>query len=129
MKIIHGDGFTQAELKSYKPTICDNLVHSMRAVLEAMGALQINLGDQVRRCSSSGSGSGTRGRLAASVEEAPVRRLCFVSPRAFVPRRAAATLPLSSLLWPLRRLQLTSPPLPNTAVFLRRTTACTSRRC
>lgn len=48
MKIIHGDGFTAAELKSYKPTICDNLVHSMRAVLEAMGALQINLGDQVR---------------------------------------------------------------------------------
>lgn len=47
MKIIHGDGFTQAELKSYKPTIIDNLVHSMRAVLEAMGALQINLGDQV----------------------------------------------------------------------------------
>lgn len=49
MKIIHGDGYTQAELVSYKPTICDNLVHSMRAVLEAMGALQINLGDQKNR--------------------------------------------------------------------------------
>lgn len=48
MKIIHGDGFTEAELKSYKPIICDNLIHSMRAVLEAMGALQINLADQVR---------------------------------------------------------------------------------
>eukprot|EP00730_Choanoeca_flexa_P015871 TRINITY_DN7384_c0_g1_i2.p1 TRINITY_DN7384_c0_g1~~TRINITY_DN7384_c0_g1_i2.p1 ORF type:complete len:387 (+),score=108.05 TRINITY_DN7384_c0_g1_i2:191-1351(+) len=45
MKIIHGDGFTQDELRSYKPTICDNLVHSMRAVLEAMGPLHINLGD------------------------------------------------------------------------------------
>ena len=45
MKIIHGDGFTPEELRSYKPTICDNLVHSMRAVLEAMGPLHINLGD------------------------------------------------------------------------------------
>jgi GTPase SAR1 family protein len=45
MKIIHGDGFTAEELRSYKPTICDNLVHSMRAVLEAMGPLHINLGD------------------------------------------------------------------------------------
>lgn len=61
MKIIHGDGYTQEELRSYKPTICDNLVghpalwilktqvHSMRAVLEAMGALHINLGDQANR--------------------------------------------------------------------------------
>ena len=38
MKIIHGDGYTNEELISFKPTICDNLVHSMRAVLEAMGA-------------------------------------------------------------------------------------------
>lgn len=49
MKIIHGDGFTQEELRSYKPTIADNLVHSMRAVLEAMGALYIDLGDQANR--------------------------------------------------------------------------------
>lgn len=49
MKIIHGDGYTQEELRSYKPTICDNLVHSMRAVLEAMGALQINLGNSSNR--------------------------------------------------------------------------------
>lgn len=49
MKIIHGDGYTTEELKSYTPTICDNLVHSMRAVLEAMGALQINLGNQANR--------------------------------------------------------------------------------
>lgn len=47
MKIIHGDGYTQEELKSYKPTICDNLIHSMRAVLEAMGMLHIDLGEQV----------------------------------------------------------------------------------
>jgi hypothetical protein len=32
MKIIHGDGYTSEELVSYKPTVCDNLVHSMRAV-------------------------------------------------------------------------------------------------
>lgn len=49
MKIIHGDGYTQQELQSYKPTICDNLVHSMRAVLEAMGMLKINLGNQANR--------------------------------------------------------------------------------
>eukprot|EP00052_Salpingoeca_macrocollata_P033999 m.10188 g.10188 ORF g.10188 m.10188 type:complete len:358 (+) comp5818_c0_seq1:69-1142(+) len=49
MKIIHGDGYTPEELRSYKPTVCDNLVHSMRAVLEAMGALHIDLGDQSNR--------------------------------------------------------------------------------
>eukprot|EP01147_Barroeca_monosierra_P005284 gene5284-8849_t len=49
MKIIHGDGFTQEELRSYRPTIADNLVHSMRAVLEAMGSLRIDLGDQNNR--------------------------------------------------------------------------------
>ena len=26
MKIIHGDGYTPDELRSFKPTICDNLV-------------------------------------------------------------------------------------------------------
>lgn len=49
MKIIHGDGYTPTELVSYKPTVVDNLVHSMRAVLEAMGSLHINLGDQANR--------------------------------------------------------------------------------
>eukprot|EP00039_Didymoeca_costata_P018604 m.334168 g.334168 ORF g.334168 m.334168 type:complete len:354 (-) comp17303_c0_seq1:75-1136(-) len=49
MKIIHGDGYTTEELKSYKPTICDNLVCSMYAVLQAMGRLRINLGDQTNR--------------------------------------------------------------------------------
>ena len=65
MKIIHGDGYTNEELISFKPTICDNLVHSMRAVLEAMGVnsvfmihqrliflsgtLKINLGEQGNR--------------------------------------------------------------------------------
>jgi len=49
MKIIHGDGYNNEELKSYRPTIADNLVHSMRAVLEAMGALKINLGSQDNR--------------------------------------------------------------------------------
>lgn len=49
MKIIHGDGYSESELKGFKPTVCDNLVHSMRAVLEAMGALHIDLGDQGNR--------------------------------------------------------------------------------
>lgn len=49
MKIIHGDGYTQQELKEYTMTIVDNLVQSMRIVLEAMGNLKINLGDQSNR--------------------------------------------------------------------------------
>ena len=49
MKIIHGDGYTPAERHSYRPTVCDNLVHSMRAVLEAMGQLRINLGSKDNR--------------------------------------------------------------------------------
>ena len=49
MKIIHGDGYSDAERATYKATVCDNLVHSMRAVLEAMGILRIDLGDQANR--------------------------------------------------------------------------------
>lgn len=49
MKIIHGDGYTQEELQGYKPTIVDNLVQSMGAVLEGMGNMRINLGDQSKR--------------------------------------------------------------------------------
>jgi len=49
MKIIHGDGYNQHERESYRPTVVDNLVHSMRAVLEAMGSLRINLGDNKNR--------------------------------------------------------------------------------
>lgn len=49
MKIIHGDGYTESELKSFKPTVCDNLVYSMRAVLEAMGQLRIDLGNKLNK--------------------------------------------------------------------------------
>lgn len=43
MKIIHNDGFTEDELESFKPTILDNLVQSMKYVLNGMGLLRINL--------------------------------------------------------------------------------------
>nr|CAH7746737.1 unnamed protein product [Callosobruchus chinensis] len=43
MKIIHADGFTQAELTSFRPTVLDNLLASMKYVLAGMGILRINL--------------------------------------------------------------------------------------
>lgn len=49
MKIIHGHGYTNEELLSYRPTVCDNLVSSMMAVMKAMLKLRINLQDQKNR--------------------------------------------------------------------------------
>lgn len=49
MKIIHGHGYTNEELLSYRPTVCDNLVSSMMAVMKAMLKLRINLADQKNR--------------------------------------------------------------------------------
>lgn len=43
MKIIHADGFTYAELSSFRPTVLDNLLASMKYVLSGMGLLRINL--------------------------------------------------------------------------------------
>lgn len=43
MKIIHADGFTHAELSSFRPTVLDNLLASMKYVLAGMGILRINL--------------------------------------------------------------------------------------
>lgn len=43
MKIIHADGFTHAELSSFRPTVLDNLLASMKYVLAGMGLLRINL--------------------------------------------------------------------------------------
>jgi len=43
MKIIHCKGFSQAELMSYKLTVCDNLISSLKVVLNGMGQLMINL--------------------------------------------------------------------------------------
>lgn len=43
MKIIHSDGFTRDELRSFRPTIMDNLLSSMKYVLTGMGLLRINL--------------------------------------------------------------------------------------
>ncbi|CAH1795126.1 unnamed protein product [Owenia fusiformis] len=43
MKIIHNDGFTDEELISFKPTVLDNLLQSMKYVLTGMGLLRINL--------------------------------------------------------------------------------------
>ena len=43
MKIIHSDGFTKEELRSFRPTVMDNLLSSMKYVLSGMGLLRINL--------------------------------------------------------------------------------------
>ncbi|XP_071444439.1 guanine nucleotide-binding protein G(o) subunit alpha-like [Hetaerina americana] len=43
MKIIHSDGFTKEELRSFRPTVLDNLLSSMKYVLNGMGLLRINL--------------------------------------------------------------------------------------
>lgn len=43
MKIIHSDGFTREELSSFRPTVMDNLLASMKYVLTGMGLLRINL--------------------------------------------------------------------------------------
>lgn len=43
MKIIHTDGFTTSELSSFRPTVLDNLLASMKYVLTGMGLLRINL--------------------------------------------------------------------------------------
>lgn len=43
MKIIHSDGFTKEELCSFRPTVMDNLLASMKYVLSGMGLLRINL--------------------------------------------------------------------------------------
>ncbi|XP_065826477.1 guanine nucleotide-binding protein G(o) subunit alpha-like [Oscarella lobularis] len=43
MKIIHGDGFTEQELIGYRVTICDNVLSSMKIVLNGMGTLRISL--------------------------------------------------------------------------------------
>ena len=43
MKIIHTDGFSYAELSSFRPTVLDNLLASMKYVLSGMGILRINL--------------------------------------------------------------------------------------
>nr|CFW94221.1 Eka-Go1 protein [Euperipatoides kanangrensis] len=49
MKIIHNDGFTQEELLSFKPTVLDNLLSSMKYVLNGMGILRINLENSKNR--------------------------------------------------------------------------------
>ncbi|XP_042198321.1 guanine nucleotide binding protein (G protein) alpha v1 [Callorhinchus milii] len=43
MKIIHSHGFSDEELASFKPAVLDNLLSSMKFVLQGMGILRINL--------------------------------------------------------------------------------------
>jgi guanine nucleotide-binding protein G(i) subunit alpha len=46
MKLIHHGGYNEAERDSYKEIIFSNTVQSMRAILEAMPALDIYLSPQ-----------------------------------------------------------------------------------
>ncbi|XP_014846393.1 PREDICTED: guanine nucleotide-binding protein G(o) subunit alpha-like [Poecilia mexicana] len=43
IKIIHSRGFSRQELLSFKPAVLDNLLTSMKIVLQGMGKLRINL--------------------------------------------------------------------------------------
>ncbi|KAG5279539.1 hypothetical protein AALO_G00078860 [Alosa alosa] len=46
IKIIHSNGFSRQELLSFKPAVLDNLLNSMKFVLQGMGLLRINLVNQ-----------------------------------------------------------------------------------
>ncbi|RVE69576.1 hypothetical protein OJAV_G00079080 [Oryzias javanicus] len=54
IKIIHSNGFSKEELMTFKPAVLDNLLTSMKVVLQGMGILRINLANQknkVHACS------------------------------------------------------------------------------
>ncbi|XP_068193381.1 guanine nucleotide-binding protein G(o) subunit alpha-like [Antennarius striatus] len=46
IKMIHSHGFSKQELLSFKPAILDNLLTSMKFVLQGMGILRINLANK-----------------------------------------------------------------------------------
>ncbi|KAF6732512.1 Guanine nucleotide-binding protein G(o) subunit alpha [Oryzias melastigma] len=46
IKIIHSNGFSKEELITFKPAVLDNLLTSMKIVLQGMGMLRINLANQ-----------------------------------------------------------------------------------
>jgi len=46
MKILHQDGFSDAERRNFKPVVYANTVQSMVAILKAMEALEISFGDE-----------------------------------------------------------------------------------
>jgi hypothetical protein len=47
MKIIHLNGFSEDEKKSYKSTIYSNIIVSMRTLIEAAADLNITVADSV----------------------------------------------------------------------------------
>jgi len=49
MKIIHLNGFSNEEKKTYKTIIFNNIVSSMRALIEATEHLEINIGDSAAK--------------------------------------------------------------------------------
>ncbi|XP_059205030.1 guanine nucleotide-binding protein G(o) subunit alpha-like isoform X1 [Centropristis striata] len=46
IKIIHSNGFSKQELTSFKPAVLDNLLTSIKFVLQGMGMLRINLANK-----------------------------------------------------------------------------------
>ncbi|XP_039466761.1 guanine nucleotide-binding protein G(o) subunit alpha-like [Oreochromis aureus] len=46
IKIIHNHGFSKQELINFKPAVLDNLLTSMKTVLQGMGTLRINLANK-----------------------------------------------------------------------------------
>ncbi|XP_026212621.1 guanine nucleotide-binding protein G(o) subunit alpha-like isoform X2 [Anabas testudineus] len=49
IKIIHSHGFSKQELISFKPAVLDNLLTSMKFVLQGMGMLRINLANKTNK--------------------------------------------------------------------------------
>ncbi|XP_035763938.1 guanine nucleotide-binding protein G(o) subunit alpha-like [Neolamprologus brichardi] len=52
IKIIHNHGFSKQELISFKPAVLDNLLTSMKTVLQGMGTLRINLANKQNKSKS-----------------------------------------------------------------------------
>ncbi|CAG00213.1 unnamed protein product, partial [Tetraodon nigroviridis] len=55
IKIIHSHGFSKQELISFKPAVLDNLLTSIKFVLQGMGMLRINLANRKNRASREGA--------------------------------------------------------------------------
>lgn len=49
MKILHKNGYTDEERKSFRPVVFSNTVQSLMAILRAMGAIGIDYGDAERK--------------------------------------------------------------------------------
>ncbi|XP_056443321.1 LOW QUALITY PROTEIN: guanine nucleotide binding protein (G protein) alpha v1 [Gadus chalcogrammus] len=73
LKIIHSNGFSKEELSSFKPTMLDNLLTSMKSVLRWMGELRINLSSSRNEVNADRSDGSTPPRSSSPSEATPSR--------------------------------------------------------